>query len=121
MSPSKVSKSAINKARKLRSNMTESEERLWKELKNWKRQFGLHIRRQVPIGKYVADFAIHEKKLVIEVDGEFHYTKKGLAKDKIRDAWLSERDYRILRLSTGELEENFDGCVEEVMREAGLL
>ncbi len=45
--------------------MTGPEKRLWKAL----RKTGLHIRRQAPIGRYIADFACHEARVVIEVDG----------------------------------------------------
>jgi primosomal protein N' (replication factor Y) len=37
---------------------------------------GLKFRRQEPIGKYIADFACHEKRIVIEVDGGQHSTNK---------------------------------------------
>jgi very-short-patch-repair endonuclease len=37
---------------------------------------GLKFRRQEPIGKYIADFACHEKRIVIEVDGGQHLTNK---------------------------------------------
>jgi hypothetical protein len=59
---------AIGRARRLRSDMKPAEQKLWKEL----RKLDSHIRRQVPIGPYMADFACHSKRLVIEVDGEIH-------------------------------------------------
>jgi very-short-patch-repair endonuclease len=48
--------------------MTVSEKRLWEAL----RALNLHIRRQAPIGRYVADFAHHGAKIIIEVDGGRH-------------------------------------------------
>ena len=113
--PTAISKQAISRARNLRRSMTDGEKKLWGELRQFRRWYGVHTRRQVPIGPYVADFAIHDHKLVIEVDGEHHFTAKGKMMDKCRDAWFVEQGYRVLRFNTGELSESFGGCVEEIL------
>jgi len=82
--------------------------------------YGLHVRKQVPIGSYIADFAIHSRNLIIEVDGEHHFSPDGMRRDKKRDAWFAGQGYRVLRINTGELSENIDGCVETILREAGV-
>jgi hypothetical protein len=46
--------------------LTDAERLLWTYLKA-KQLEGLKFRRQEPIGKYIADFACHEKRIVIEV------------------------------------------------------
>jgi very-short-patch-repair endonuclease len=119
--PTVVPPEAIKRARRLRRNMTEGERRLWSELKEFRRWYGVHVRKQAPIGPYIVDFAIHERKLVIEVDGEHHFTAEGLARDARRDAWLEGVGYRVLRLSTGDLSESFDGCVQEILDVLGLM
>ena len=101
--------------------MSEPEQKLWSELRDFKRHFGLHVRKQVPIGKYIADFAMLKKKLVIEVDGFQHQASKQALYDANRDKWLQDEGYQVLRFTTGELSDSFDGCVEEIMREAGVL
>ncbi|EDQ34190.2 hypothetical protein HPDFL43_14372 [Hoeflea phototrophica DFL-43] len=101
--------------------MTEGEKRLWSELRGFKRLYGLHVRKQVPIGPFVADFAIHSAKLVIEVDGEHHFTRQGMANDKRRDEWLKNAGYRVVRFNTGELSDTFDGCIEQILRELELM
>ncbi len=101
--------------------MTDCEKRLWSELREFRRLFGIHVRRQAPIGPYIADFAVHEAALVIEVDGEHHFTGQGRMRDRMRDAWLAEQGYRVLRFNTGELDESFDGCVEEIMKALGVM
>jgi very-short-patch-repair endonuclease len=101
--------------------MTEGEKRLWQDLKEFKKLYGIHVRRQTPIGPYVADFAIHSAKLVIEVDGEHHFTPSGIAKDKNRDAWLADAGYSVIRFDTGELAESFDACIEKILDELGLM
>ncbi len=62
-------------AKDLRSRMTLSEKVLWQELRN-KKLNGLKFRRQHPIDVFIADFYCHDKKLVIEIDGEIHKYQK---------------------------------------------
>ena len=101
--------------------MTDGEKRLWNELRDFRRLYGIHVRKQVPIGPYVADFAIQSAKLIIEVDGHFHTELARRTKDEERDAWLMQAGYRVLRFTTGELDAARDGCIEEILRELGLM
>lgn len=121
MSPTIVDPKMISRARLLRRTMTEGEKRLWSELRGFKTLYGIHVRKQVPIGPFVADFAIHSARLVIEVDGEHHFTPQGMAKDAQRDGWLENAGYRVVRFNTGELADAFDGCIEQILRELGLM
>ncbi|MCB1382604.1 MAG: DUF559 domain-containing protein [Notoacmeibacter sp.] len=107
----------VARARILRHTMTEGEKRLWQQLKRFRSLYGIHIRRQVPIGPWIADFAIVKRGIVIEIDGESHFTPEGVEKDRRRDAHLAELGYRVLHINTGELANNFDGCVETILRE----
>jgi very-short-patch-repair endonuclease len=119
--PHAVTYGGIGRARVLRRNMTEGEKKLWSELREWRRLYGLHVRKQVPMGPYIADFAIHSKNLIIEVDGEHHFTPDGIVRDQRRDVWFAAQGYKTIRMTTGELSDSFDGCVEEIMRAAGLM
>jgi very-short-patch-repair endonuclease len=47
-------------AKDLRANKTEAEKILWQLLKN-RKVAGLKVRRQHPLGNYIADFYCHEK------------------------------------------------------------
>ena len=111
----------IPRARKWRRNMTDGERKLWTELREFRRWFGVHVRRQAPIGVYVADFVVHEHRLVIEVDGEHHFEPERQNRDRQRDEWLADQGYKVLRFNTGELSETFDGCIEEILRMLGLM
>jgi very-short-patch-repair endonuclease len=74
--------------------MTLSEKRLWEQLRKLK----LHIRRQAPIGRYVADFAQHAAAVVIEVDGGWHDSEPAQLRDAQRDQWMEGQGYRIIRV-----------------------
>ena len=51
--------------------MTDAEKKLWRPLRHIPVERS-HFRRQATIGPYFADFACHERRLVIEVDGGQH-------------------------------------------------
>ncbi|HMM15189.1 MAG TPA: endonuclease domain-containing protein [Parvibaculum sp.] len=111
---------ANERARTLRRNQTEAERALWQKLRVLKAE-GFHFRRQAPIGTYIADFACHSFKLVIEVDGGQHNEKSGLARDAERTAWLQGEGYRVLRFWNNEVLTNIEGVEETVRRELGLI
>ncbi|MBZ9675146.1 endonuclease domain-containing protein [Mesorhizobium sp. ES1-1] len=80
-------------ARSLRREMTEAEDRLWSELRD-RRLDGIKFRRQVPIGKYIADFVCAEARLIVEIDGSQHADSDH---DRIRTAQLEAEGFRVLR------------------------
>jgi len=107
----------VARARRLRSAMTFSEQKLWREL----RKLDAHIRRQAPIGKYIADFACHPKRLVIEVDGEIHERVADVAvRDLERSAWLESQGYKVLRFTNRRVNEDLFGVVDEIRRHLAL-
>ncbi|TJW17665.1 MAG: endonuclease domain-containing protein [Mesorhizobium sp.] len=80
-------------ARSLRREMTAAEERLWHELRD-PRLDRIKFQRQMPVGKYVADFVCLEARLIIEIDGSQHAESDS---DRIRDPDLKGRGFRVLR------------------------
>ncbi|MFZ1774216.1 MAG: endonuclease domain-containing protein [Rhizobiaceae bacterium] len=83
-------------AKAMRKVMTDAERRLWNQLRAH-RVMGLGFRRQVPVGKYVADFACSEHRLVVEIDGSHHGLPEAVLRDQIRTAALGETGWTILR------------------------
>src|SRR5687768_7737388 len=89
-------------AKTQREGMTRAEKDLWRELRAGRfktRKF----RRQVPIGKYVADFVCYEAKLIVELDGEPHLAETRRARDAERDRWLGAQGFRIMRITNEEM------------------
>lgn len=117
--PTVVQKEAVHRARRLCRAMADDERRLWAESRQFRGWYGINVRKQVPIDSFVVDFAVHEHRLVIEVDGEHHFTADGLRRDGAWDAWLEGRGSRRLRFNAGELGGSFGGCVEEILRALG--
>lgn len=58
---------------------------------------------------YIVDFFIPEKKLIVELDGKFHYEKENLKKDMARTVRLEKLNYKVERFKNSEvyLEDTF--------------
>jgi very-short-patch-repair endonuclease len=97
-------------ARRLRNDATQFEERVWRWLRTLRKSHGLHFRRQVPIGRFVADFGCHSTKLIVELDGPFH----DAAADAVRDAWFAKAGYRTIRFSNELVTSQWDRLVAEI-------
>ncbi len=95
MPHSAISKRTRGQARTLRRGPTDAERKLWYLLRSLK-PVRSHFRRQAPIGIYIADFASHTDKLVIELDGSQHAeVRKDY--DERWTQWLQSQGYRALR------------------------
>ena len=97
-------------ARRLRSNSTDAERKLWNRLRS-RAIMNCKFVRQDPIGPYVVDFVCRERRLVIEVDGGQHADS---AADRVRDQWLAKHNYRVLRFWNNEVLGNMDGVLETI-------
>ena len=100
----------INVNAALRSRQTDAEDKLWQALRA-KRFCGLKFKRQVLIGPYVADFSCRSKMIIIEVDGSQHWENE---KDKVRDAFLEQLGYRVLRYWNNEVVQSLDDVLEDI-------
>jgi very-short-patch-repair endonuclease len=104
-------------SRKLRNNMTESEKILWAKISK-KQLNGLKFRRQFPIGRYIADFYNHERKLIIEIDGSIHNEQKDY--DKNRENNLEAHGYSIIRFTNDEVINNIDLVLEKILEKTNI-
>jgi very-short-patch-repair endonuclease len=98
-------------ARALRSEMTDAEQRLWHSIRG-QQISNSRFRRQHPIGKYIADFACIDKKLVIELDGGQHQDQ--VAYDENRTAFLQAQGWHVLRFWNNDVLENLDGVLASI-------
>jgi len=99
-------------AEELRKNQTLSEEILWNELKG--KKLGVKFRRQHPIYKYIADFYCHEKKLVIELDGEYHLDSDQKDYDKYRSGDLKEFGIQVIRFTNDEITTELENVITKI-------
>lgn len=71
-------------ARSNRKNMTEAESVFWSLVKGG--SLGQRCLRQHIIGDYIVDFLFRKSKVVVEIDGGYHFTEEQQKDDVIRDA-----------------------------------
>lgn len=100
----------------LRNNATSAEATLWTYLKG-KQLCGRKFRRQQSIEDYIVDFYCFEEKLVIELDGAYHYDVGGQAYDEYRDIQLMALGLKILRFENVFIFENTEVVLEEIVQQ----
>ncbi|MBZ9868678.1 endonuclease domain-containing protein [Mesorhizobium sp. CA15] len=100
-----------NFARSMRRESTDAEDRLWQELRG-RRRDNIKFRRQVPIGRFVADFLCAEAKLVVEIDGSQHAESRH---DQERDAELKVRGFRVLRFWNDDVLKDLDAVCDTII------
>jgi very-short-patch-repair endonuclease len=104
---------SVGRARWLRRESTLAERILWDALRRLNRNF----RRRVPIGRFVADFAHHPSKLLIEIDGYYHGVEGAAEKDAARTAWLASEGFKVIRFSEQDVRDDVDKVVERILAE----
>ena len=87
--------------------MSEAERRLWSYLR--RSQMGVRVRRQHPIGHFIADFACPSIHLVIEVDGSQHI---GSTYDRARDASMEAAHWTVLRVWAVDVIGDIEGTLD---------
>lgn len=93
-------------AKENRLFMTEAESVLWRLLRD--KGVGIKFRRQHVIGNYIADFVNLHYKLVIEVDGKYHFKGDKPVADAERTADLNSMGYTVVRFTNEEVLGNPD-------------
>jgi very-short-patch-repair endonuclease len=99
-----------NTSRRLRRNATIAEQRLWYQVRS-RSLYGAKFVRQEPVGPYIVDFACREHRVIVEVDGGQHAENE---LDAVRDRWLHDHGYRVLRSWNNDVIENIDGVLETI-------
>ena len=99
-----------DRARTLRRDQTDAEQRIWSRLRS-RELADFKFRRQVPVGPFIADFYCDAARLIVEIDGGQH--EEGA--DAERDAWLAERGYRVVRYGNHEVMANLEGVLTDLL------
>ena len=98
-------------ARRLRTNQTHAEKRLWSRLRA-KQIDGVRFRRQVPFDKYIVDFYCHSARLVVEIDRGQHAERA--EEDAARTRHLEELGFSVIRFWNSDISENLEGVLERI-------
>ena len=101
-------------ARLLRRDPSPAERKLWYE---FLRELPAKFTRQKPLGQYIADFYCAGARVVIEVDGDSHFSPAGEIHDAVRTARLAHEGIRVLRFTNAEVMEQFEGVCGRIVQE----
>jgi very-short-patch-repair endonuclease len=87
---------------------TTSEHVLWQAIRG--QRLGVAFRRQAVVGPYIVDFLAARVRLIVEVDGGYHLTRRQA--DARRDRWLVGAGYRVLRVDASAVLANLAQVLE---------
>ena len=102
------------KRQSLRVNSTKPEQVLWTQLRG--QQLGVKFRRQHGIGHYIVDFYCSEFQLVIEIDGDSHFSPEAIEKDEQRDAYMRGLGLKIIRVTNIDVMNNLEGVYDVIKK-----
>jgi very-short-patch-repair endonuclease len=106
-------KTLTPRAQSFRRDPTLAEKKLWYE---FLRDLPYKFTRQKPLGKYVADFYCSRQRLVIELDGDSHYTDRAQTYDNKRTSALELQGVRVIRFTNLDVLQNFEAVCAVVLR-----
>ncbi len=97
-------------AKEHRKNPTTEEAILWEEVRN--SRLGHKVRRQHAIGFFIADFVCLDKRLVIELDGEYHLQNKEY--DDARTSFLNHEGFSVIRFSNQQVNDDLPRVLSQL-------
>ena len=100
-------------AKENRTNSPDAENIIWQQVRDRKID-GFKFRRQHPVAGYIPDFICLEKKLILEIDGEYHNVEDQQKFDKARENWLKENGFAMLRFTNDEVKNNLKEVVKKI-------
>ena len=98
--------------KELRNKLTPAEAFLWTQLKSRKLD-NKRFTKQHSIGYYIVDFYCASERLIIELDGQGHFTPEGQEYDRKRTIYLESFGYKVIRFENKMV---FD-CLPSVIKE----
>ena len=106
----------VYEARRARRELSLPEALLWQRLKGAPN--GIRFRKQHPIGAYRADFYCASARLVIEIDGMAHDMGDRPRRDAVRNAFLEQSGYRVLRITAADVLRDVDAAADAIVSHA---
>jgi leucyl-tRNA synthetase len=106
-------KKTIAFAKQNRKDATVEEDIIWQELRN-RKIGGFKFRRQHPVAGYIPDFVCLEKRLIVEIDGEYHNEEEQKIFDKARENWLNEEGFTLLRFTNDAVNNRLNTVLKDI-------
>ena len=113
MPPDLIRARQRNNAKSMRKAMTDGELKLWNAVRAH-RLMQLGFRRQLPIGKYIVDFACPEFGFIVEIDGAQHNDPHALSDDMERTGFLEQSGWTVLRFTNDDVLKDIDSVCQHI-------
>lgn len=94
----------ISRAKELRKNATPWERKLWFY---FLKDYEIRFQRQKVVGDFIVEFYCHKAKLIIELDGNGHFSEKQADYDYRRTVLLEKYNLKVLRFTNLEVDKEF--------------
>ena len=91
--------------------MTKEERHLWYD---FLKGLPITVHRQKVIDRYIVDFYIASKGIVIEIDGTQHFEDAGKTKDIQRDLYLNSLGLTVLRYANSDVNKHFESVCQDI-------
>ncbi len=98
-------------AKKLRNDMTDEENKLWYQYLS---SYPVRFLRQKVIENCILDFYCAKCRLAIEVDGDQHYTDRGLGHDEARTKLLNAYGVTVIRFTNEQVRNDFGHVCKQI-------
>lgn len=99
----------------MKEHPTEAESIVWEHLKS--NDMGVRFRRQYIINDYIVDFVSLKHKLIIEIDGEYHFEEEQQRMDAEREAVLISLGFKILRFTNKDVYSQMNTIMKTIKAE----
>jgi very-short-patch-repair endonuclease len=100
-------------AKRMRSDMTEAELKLWNAIRA-SRLMGLKFRRQMPIGNYIVDFVCPTHRVIVELDGSHHADDDTVSSDAKRTEFLQNLGWQVVRFWNHDVLNDIDNVCQHI-------
>ena len=98
-----------------KTHPTQAESIMWDILKS-RNVDGHKFRRQHIIKDYIVDFVCLHKKIVIEIDGQYHLQDQQIVKDTSRTEELQQDGFTVIRFSNEEVVANTPAVIKNIKK-----
>lgn len=99
-------------ADRMRKFPTEAEAYLWNYISA--RKMGIKFNRQHIIGDFIVDFVSLKYRIIIEVDGGYHYEDEQIISDEERTKCLNRMGFEVIRFDNNDVLSNIDNVLDRI-------
>ena len=103
-------------SRDLRKGYQIAEVKLWKCFRA--KNLGYAFRRQYPVLNYITDFYCKQLNLVVEIDGNSHFSADAQERDAERDRQMRAIGLNVIRVNDGEVRKDAERIASWIIDQA---